>query len=386
MTEKKRILIPYVDAGSGHKSFAASIKWFLEHKHPSWEVRLFDPIKEFDIPKIERMLVTNWKRLLAVPSFVTNFFFALEKIFPRTIARLARKKLARASDQAAEFLIEFEPDFIICTHWGVVTIMDVARGRLRKDIPIRYVFTELGGAYSPVKCGADIYYALGEEAADDLMRLGIPKESIRKVSFVTVPHLKLRAEPKIEARKRLGMSPDEITVLLCLGGEGLGPVMRFIERFIAHTERSRLIVLAGKNQVLLERIEARFTRDRVIPFGFLESVETVMSAADIFAGKAGTSFTSEAAVLKKPLAVLYLGAPNEKHNMKYVVNRGFAWYTPTPRKFAQLIARIENNNEILDDMVCNLENAVSDRNGAEEIADDIISALVDSHKLHNGVG
>ncbi len=385
MTEKKRILIPYVDAGSGHKSFAAAIKWFIEHKRPSWEVRLFDPVMEFDIPKIERMLVTNWKRLLAVPSFVTNFFFSLERLFPRTIARIARRKLSMASDFASEFLLEFEPDFIMCTHWGVVTIMDIARERIRKDIPIRYIFTELGGAYSPVKCGADTYYALGSEAAGDLLRLGIPETIIRQVSFVTAPRLKLRAQPKIEARRRLGIGPDEITVLLCLGGEGLGPIMRFLDGFIKHTERSRIIVLAGKNQILLERIETRFSRDRVIPFGFLESVETVMSAADVFAGKAGTSFTSEAAVLKKPLAVLYLGAPNEKHNMKYVVDRGFAWYTPTPRKFAKLIARIEKDSDILKEMVSNIENAVSDRNGAEEIADDIISALVDSHKLHNGL-
>lgn len=386
MTEKKRILIPYVDAGSGHKTFASAIKWYIEHKCPSWEVRLFDPIKEFDIPKIERMLVTNWKRLLAVPSFVTNFFFSLEKLFPRTIARIARRKLSSASDFAAEFLLEFEPDFIMCTHWGVVTIMDIARKRIHKDIPIRYIFTELGGAYSPVNCGADIYYALGSEAVGDLMRLGIPETSIRQVSFVTAPLLKMRSEPKLEARKRLGIDPEAITVLLCLGGEGLGPIMRFLDSFLARTERSRIIVLAGKNLVLLERIRARFSRDRVIPFGYLEAVETVMSASDIFAGKAGTSFTSEAIIMKKPLAVLYLGAPNEKHNMKYVVKRGFAWYTPTPRKFAKLIARIEKDSLILEEMASNIKNTGSDRNGAEEIADDIIAELVDLHELHDSLG
>ena len=372
---KKKIILPYVDIGSGHKSFAASIQWYLKRKRPSWDVRLFEPGKELLVPEIDRLLIENWKKLLALPSFLTRFLFFLEKLFPRTVAGISRRRLAAGADKAAGFLLGFEPDFIMCTHWGCATLFDIARNRIYGNPPVRYIFTELGGAYSPIKCGADIYYALCGEAADDLLRLGVPRERIRPVSFVIAPHLKLRSEPKIEARRRIGIDPGATTILLSLGGEGLGPIMRFLGSFLELTAESRLIVLTGKNRALLERINARFSSERIIPFGFLDSVETVMSAADIFAGKSGTSFTLEAASLKKPLAVIHLGAPNEEHNMKYIVDRGFGWYTPTPRDFGELIARIEQDPSVLAEKIAALEEAISDVNGAEEIADDIIAEL-----------
>lgn len=373
--DKKKILLPFVHIGQGHRSFALAIIWFIRQKRADWEIRLFEPGEELGIRQFDALLKDSWKRLLAFPPWITRLLFVLEKLFPRIVIRTLRKGLGKGADITAGFLLGYKPDFIMSTHWGCTMLMDMARKRGNLKIPLHYIFTELGGSYAPVRSGADRYYSLCGEATESLKGLGIEEDRIEEVAFVTAPLLLKNTLSPEEARRELGIPEEPLTVLLSLGGEGIGPVVQCVEAFLKGTETSQILVLTGKNATLYETLKTRFSSPRAIFFPFLESVNTVMSAADIFAGKSGTSFTLEAAVLQRPLAVVHLGAPNEEENMKYLVGKGFGWFTPRPEDFSRLIKKVEEDRTILHEVVDNVKNSVPQKNGAEEIAEHIISLV-----------
>ena len=75
-----------------------------------------------------------------------------------------------------------------------------------------------------------------------------------------------------------------------------------------------------------------------------------------------------------PLIVTHLGAPNERGNMRHVVENGFGWYCPRPRLFSDRVVLI-----VRDRPGCRgaarTPAAPAAGNGADIIARTIVDAL-----------
>jgi UDP-N-acetylglucosamine:LPS N-acetylglucosamine transferase len=350
----KRILIPYFSAGYGHVSFAKAIKHFLQADHPDWEIRLFDPGAELPNQKLNTLYVDNWKKILAMPGPIKTALFAVEPLFASLSQSINDRYINQAKPAAAQFLLNWQPDAIIPTHWGCANLFDQARRdpllAAGKKPAIWYVYTELGGAYQLINCGADIYFALTDEAGQDLRRVGVADSTIVPVGLVVQPEIQVAAREtnnqplKEAARLSLGLNANLFTVVFSLGGEGLGRAMDFLQAYYKKGANAQIIVLTGKNRRLFDQIGAelppRPDRPLVKPFAHLPDLITAFQAADILAGKCGTSFAMETVKMYRPLLVCQLGAPNEKKNMEYLVRHGFGWYVPRPAQFVEKIERL----------------------------------------------
>ncbi len=77
-----------------------------------------------------------------------------------------------------------------------------------------------------------------------------------------------------------------------------------------------------------------------VALGYQEDISGIIGAADVLAGKCGTGFAMMAMATGVPLIVTHLGAPNERGNMRYVVENGYGWYCPRPRLFAERVSLI----------------------------------------------
>jgi 1,2-diacylglycerol 3-beta-galactosyltransferase len=346
----KRILVPYFLGGAGHLSFALSVENAFKELKPDWDVRMYEPVAELPSPRLHKVFVDDWKRVLAAPRFIQSIGFALNRMLPKIGVKHVRTSVKKEMVAVKKFLDEYKPDAIIPTHWGAAHLFDAARKEYGLDIPIWCVFCEVGGAYPVVEGGADTYFSLTPEADESLMKIGVKKDNLHTIGFVVQPDLKEKLPTKQEARKELGLDPDKFTVLFSLGGEGLGRGMDFFKHYYKNGKNAQMIILTGRNKKLYNDILEQFPlvegKPSLVPFGFLPSIKPVFAASDLLAGKCGTSFVTESLQTKLPLIIVHLAAPHEGHTRDYVVNNNFGWFLPKAKDFTAKVDELAGNPEL----------------------------------------
>lgn len=369
----KKILIPYFMGGLGHFTLAHSIACFLQKMKPEWEIRLFDPADELKNRALNGLYKGLWKAFLKMPR-AAKFFFTFDRFFPAVGSFINMHYLKSVIPKAMGFLVGYKPDLIMSTHWGCTHLFNLARNSLSFDMPLLYIFGEFGGKYKLLNCGADIYFTISDEACRDLIELGIPEERIENINLILHPVFLKMNLSKQEARSKLRLPEDIFTVVVSLGGEGIGFSLSFISEFVQEVKNMQMLILTGRNSKMLTEINKYFNHERIIPFGYREDIDLIIAAADILAGKPGTSYAMEAVKLEKPFVVTKIGAPNEIPNMNYIISNGFGWYTPKPVEFAKLLKKIDSDPEFYATALDRLSK-VSKENGAEEIAEYIVNLI-----------
>ncbi len=368
----KRILMPYLSAGHGHLVLAQAIAHYIHQMRPDWDVRILDAARDLDDQLMKKTFEDLWRVFLKMPPLVSRVIFFLERLFPWVVESANRRSFRTAVPKAAAYIESYKPDLVMSTHWACSHLFSMARGE--KPLPIFYIYGELGATYSIINCGADRYFTLTPRIEEGLRRVGIDAARMQRIPLVVHPHLLENGVPREVFKRKLGIPPTDLAVVLSLGGEGIGHSMRFIAEFIRRAEGASLIVLTGRNDDLLARIKARFHSPKVIPLGFQEDISGIVAAADALAGKSGTGYAMMAIKKGIPLIVTHIGAPNERENMRFVVDSGYGWYCPRPRQFVKrvmLMARDRSSSTAVLERL----GEVGPENGAESMATAIVDYL-----------
>jgi processive 1,2-diacylglycerol beta-glucosyltransferase len=345
---------------------------------PEADVRLMDLGVEISDGIVEELFVRSWQRILALPALIKSALFAMNSHFPFGFFVTKWILRKRTMEKAMGLLEGYKPDAIVCTHWACAHVLDPARRALAMKVPLYSLYGELAGAFHMIRSGADAFFCLTEEARNALISFGIPKERIVLINVIVQPELCADFPEQRAARRALGLEEGKFTVLFSLGGEGIGRITPFLDLYYRKGAGAQILFLTGKNERLLELIKTRYPQrpDRayIAPVGFLPDLKLAFAAADVFAGKCGGSFASEAIKARKLLLINNLGAPNEAHNRDYMVKHGFAFYTPRPSVFVRTIERLASDPGAFAEAVKPLEKARRG-NGAENIARHVLEGL-----------
>jgi UDP-N-acetylglucosamine:LPS N-acetylglucosamine transferase len=367
----KKILLPYLSAGLGHMILAQAIADSVHALRPDWELRLMDAAVELDDKLLQRTFVDLWKTFLKMPPFLSTAAFALERLAPGVARALNRRSFRTSVPKAASFLEEYKPDLVMSTHWACSHLFAMARGERR--IPLYYIYGELGETYSVVACGADHYFTLTDRTEDGLARFGVDRARMQRIPLVVDQHMIRSGVPRDVLRRALGVPAENLVVVLSLGGEGLGGTMPFIQEFARTVTGASLVVLTGRNAELLREVKEK-AGSAVIALGYQEDISGVIGAADVLAGKSGTGYAMMAMAMGVPLIVTHLGAPNERGNMRHIVENGFGWYCPRPGLFTGRVSTIVKERGTCRDS-SNGHRPPEAGNGADVIARAIVDAL-----------
>ncbi|TFG61624.1 MAG: hypothetical protein E4H36_10020 [Spirochaetales bacterium] len=370
----KRILIPYFLAGSGHFAVAGAVQHYLNKKYPDLEVRLLEPAIEFKDELLNNFFKEAWKHILRMKKSTSQFLFDIDKAIPSLAKFINNQHLKLAILKGMGFLVGYQPDLILSTHWGCAHLFNHARKELDTPIPLFNVFTELAGGHKLTNCGADKYFAVSPQAIRDLTHYEIPEEDMLLINFIVRPNLIKGVIKKEDARISLGLPQDRFITVFNVGGEGLGHVNDFISAFTRVFPEGMLIVLAGRNEELFKTVQSSFSGTNVVGYGFREDIDRFLASADLLAGKCGGSFSMEAVMMGKPFVITNVGAPSERPNKDYILSKGYGWYTPKAEKFGRLLADLQRDMSLFEKVRENLAS-VPVINGAEQIADTIHAML-----------
>lgn len=331
----KRILLLFSDTGGGHRSAAEAIREALHAKcHGEVVTEMVDLFKDYTPYPFNRMpawypiMIRRGSRAWGAGFAISNG--ARRSRLMSTMAypwvRPACRRLAR--EHPADLVINVHPLFI----------GPVLRALGKDRPPFINVVTDLVSAhawwYHP---RVDFCFVPTEPARQLGLRYGLPEEKIRVAGLPVAARFCTPPGDKRALRTKLGWGVDGPIVLVVGGGEGMGPLYEITSRIHATGARCQVVVVAGRNEKLRQRLLATPWRSPVHVYGFTREMPDFMRAADILVTKAGPGTISEALNAGLPMILSGRIPGQEDGNVRYVVAEGAGVWAPGPERVAEAV-------------------------------------------------
>ncbi|MFN8000864.1 MAG: glycosyltransferase [Acidobacteriota bacterium] len=303
----KKFLIITSETGGGHTSAAAAIADGLKRfAAPDCLVNVVRAIEESHYLAGKLAELYNYLLRYHQP-LMKYYYWAIERFRPNEshfLYRMTSRYVGQLFDKyCPQVIVSVHP---MTQHFFARALRDFG---LLDRIPLVTVVTDpCYGFWRGWACDdVSLYLVATEEARQQLLDYGVPEDKIRICGIPIHPKFEFQSEDqKLAAREDLGLNPEKFTVFINAGWVGGGNIPRIFEQMVeqgAQIRDTQAVFLAGRNEELRKKISALATR---APFetkvlGYSNTMEKLMSAADVMVSKLGGLTTFEALATRLPI-------------------------------------------------------------------------------------
>lgn len=223
---------------------------------------------------------------------------------------------------------DFAPDAVICTHVFAAQLINEMKCRQLVNAPTIGIVTD----YTMHPFWEDVPQVEYIVTASDLLHHLAVKRGIapeRLLPFGIPIHPKFNVPiSRQDACAQLGISPDRPTILMMGGSMGYSNNKKLIQQLQSVGLPFQLLVVCGRNKRQYQQItsmESEFSDVCSLhPYGFVDNVEVMMSAADCIITKPGGLTVSEALAKNLPMILVDPIPGHEERNVEFLLNNGIA--------------------------------------------------------------
>lgn len=320
-----RILILSSNFGAGHfKAGEALLEEFNSQLAGRCEVVHLD-FGSFFYKKTDYLMRTAYLKMIRkTPELWGKIFkhtvdIPVESKYRKFVKGIGHKNLTN-------YIREFNPDVIICTHFLPSGIVAEFKRKGFIDVPIVTVVTDyiIHGIW--IHSGIDLYIVGCEEVYDRLRKRGIKPEKISLSGIPVRSRFEIPLEKK-EARQKLGLDPHRQTIMVMGGGCGLMSKAKEIKQALLDVVAlipAQVMVVCGNDRELYNSFAQLAGESPIFVkcCGFVDNVDELMAAADILITKGGALTISEALTRGLPLIMFKPIPGHENGNAKFVEKSG----------------------------------------------------------------
>ncbi|NJD03531.1 MAG: hypothetical protein FIA99_13275 [Ruminiclostridium sp.] len=358
---KKRILIPMIEVGSGHKMPALSIRDALENMYPEqYQIDVVDFVKESGALKVDKFIKESWDYALDHPSATKYANAILNFLHPLTQSRLFVPAFFNEFvKKGIEYIHKYKPDIIFSTHFFCGTISSMAREKYRLPIKvIDYMTDPIIGHSWWVDNSLDYILVASENAKEYLVRQGALPDKIRIFPFpINRRFFDLSTDYKA-LKERYHIDESKFTVLISSGGQGIGNSCEYAKEIYKRELPFNLIAVCGKNETMKNELEElkRMVKSKtnLLIFGFINNMNELLSISDLSISKAGASSTFESLASGSPIIFTHWAGYNEKGNIDFCLQNRIGWYGSNKKSFFEIIDSILSS-DILNEYKNNIK-------------------------------
>ena len=341
----RRILILFSDTGGGHRAAAEALCDALNRKYGDrYTTVLKDGIVDGaiwpfnNIPKTYRPIITYAARAWGWGFETTNSRLGQGLVNPLAY-RIAARGLHR-------ILVHCDPHLVITVHPLITYAPWRVWHEIKPGAPFVTVVTDLFDAHRLwFSAPSDLVILPTEGARRRGLCCGFPPERMRVVglpvnrNFSSTSQTQTCGDPAalFDLRSRLGLAPTIFTILIVGGGEGMGPIEE-IARALANSGLPiQLVIIAGRNNLLREKLEAEPWAVPVRVTGFVTNMPAWMNASNLVVTKAGPGTIMETLAAGRPLLISGYLPGQEKGNVDFVEQTGVGVFRDTPLKIVEQV-------------------------------------------------
>lgn len=371
--------MPVIEAGSGHKVPAMAVKESIEKIYPGkYDIKVIDFAKECGALKDDKALKDGWDFLLKYPVLarfgykIMGFF----KIDSRVYLQWCAKEYLT---KGMLYIKEYNPDILFIPHMFSMSVAAMAREKYDLSCKIVGYITDPFDACEWWKDkGVDMTLVSSEVARQKLIKMGIDEKKILIYSFPVRHSFFNIKKTKNELVNEYGIDVSKKIVLTSAGGQGIGTASgKYVEEMYKKQMPFNVLFVCGKNEKLKQHLDDLkknvVSSTNLIPLGYVNNMNELLSISDFIIGKGGASTTMEALMMGCPIIYTDYAAPNEKTNIDFVVENKTGWYASSKSIFFKIIKKIQNTG-ILNEYRDNAKK-LKLRSGADEIAKFVVEML-----------
>jgi len=326
--QKPRVLILSASSGAGHVRAAQALEQAFRAEG-TCEVEHIDALQH--VSKLfQRLYDKAYIRMVRrAPDLMGLLYEQTDKPWRHPRERLAMDRLN--TQPMIRLLKKIQPDLCVATHFLPAEILAwlIAKKKLQARHTI--VVTDYDVHALWLCRTVDRYYVAMQESLEYLANIGVPREKLH-VTGIPIDPLFEKSVSAGDARKKLGLTPNEPVLLLSAGGYGVGPLEQLVKDLLAMQRPWQIVAIAGKSEPLKKRLDALSKsagktpsgQPRLVPLGFTSEMDQYMAAADLLIGKAGGLTTSEALARELPMALVEPIPGQEERNADHLLEAGAA--------------------------------------------------------------
>ena len=368
---KKKILILMMEVGMGHKIPALAIKEELERKYPDrFDISVLDFARECGALGVDRQLKKGWDIALSFPFSVRIGYRFIELIKNNFfyIELLCRDFIKKGMD----YIANTKPDAVLATHALCLYIACKARRTFGGNYKVLCCVVDPFDGYSLwANLDTDLFFVATEQSKKRLIDHGVNASKILVTGFPMRKSFFVFMKNKDNIVHELGLDPAKCTILISAGSRGISNVYSFAECVKKKGIPFNIISVAGKNQQLKEHLDTLASiknETNLVSLGYVDTMNELMAASDVIAGKAGASTFMEALFMKKPMIFTGWTAYNDWYIIDFALKHNIGWYCPTLRSFLTIISKLSSEPHMVHEYSERIE-ALHFTSGTETIAD-----------------
>jgi len=346
----KRILILSASVGNGHTIAAESLKQAFEIKGLAGEIRHED-VLNFTNPLFRRLYGKAYIDLVnRAPEFLGWMYDQLDEPWKNEKRRLFFDKLN--AKPLIKMIRDYDPDWIVCTHFLPSEIVSDLKATGKLSCPLAIVVTDFDMHAMWLCRNYEHYFVALDETRAYLETLGFSREKIT-VSGIPIAPLFSETKSKAEMREKYGLDADTPTVILSLGGFGVGRIDTLLDALRTIRRRVQILAMCGRNEEMKNQLEKASNKDdivRIIPVGYTKAMDEYMTASDLIVGKPGGLTTCEALAKGLVFVIVNPIPGQEERNSDHLLEHGAAIRSNNPATLGYKIEQLLDDPARLEQM------------------------------------
>jgi processive 1,2-diacylglycerol beta-glucosyltransferase len=331
----RKLLIAFASAGSGHKRAATALQRAFEAGEHGGTAETVDVLDHMTTVFRKLYLKSYFSVISALPWYWRFLYHRWDKRSPHGLTRRAMCALDRLNARGFVRLIEEQkPTHIVCTHFLAAEIVGWMRRTGRLDAPVAVVVTDYDAHRIWMNPGTDHYFVASDYLRGLFIAKGAPPERTTTAGIPVDPVFADPMECK-KARVTLDLELDLPTVLTLGGGAGIGGVKQTVAA-LAESDHLpeggvQILAVAGHNQTLKAQLDALTlpAHIRLVTYGFVNNIETLMAASDLIVTKPGGMSSTECLAMGLPMVLTVPIPGQEERNSAFLVGCGAAMTAST---------------------------------------------------------
>jgi processive 1,2-diacylglycerol beta-glucosyltransferase len=325
----RRLLILSASAGHGHIRCGQAVERACAELGFGWTVGHID-ILDYTNPLFKTVYSKMYIDMMtSMPEVLGWLYDQLDKPWKSKSRKLAFDKLHVGP--FVRLLERWRPDVVFSTHSLPAEIISWLRARKRKPMAIRQgvVITDFDVHALWLCEHYEHYFVALPETRVHLEELGMPPEKIT-VSGIPIDPVFTRLPDRQEMRRKHGLDPERVTILISAGGYGVGRVEAVLALLLRLRHPAQVIAVCGKNEALRTRLEAlaadtdRHPRVNLKVVGYTSAMHEYMAASDLIVGKPGGMTMSEALASGLVWVIVNPIPGQEERNSDHLLEEGCA--------------------------------------------------------------
>lgn len=334
MTRRPHILFLFSDTGGGHRSAAEAIIEALRLEYDGRiTTEMVDIIKDYAPPPLNQF--PAWYPYLVKNPELWGFGYRLSN-GQRQVDFIINSTWPYVRQSIKKLIAKNPTDLIVSVHplANTPVLRALGKHRPRHISVVTDIVTTHAFWYDR---RTDMCLVATEGAYQRALSFKLKPEQLRIVGLPVSDRFCKPPGDTAALRRQLGWPQDKPVVLLVGGGEGMGPVEKTAAAIAEAELPLTLVIIAGRNRKLKERLESKTWPIPTFVYGFVSNMPDFMAAASVLVTKAGPGTVSEALNAGLPM-ILYSRLPGQEDgNIAYVTEMGAGVWAPTPEQITTVL-------------------------------------------------